>query len=262
MTYGQPQYGYNPPPKKSKAWLWITLVLVFVLIAGGVAFTGFVSPGFFKAKADTTSRATPEQLSQSFVNGVAEDRVSQLWCSIRSKRSYTFEQTMAVSDGAQLSTPAHQRAAQEYSAAFTAAGQTVGIAMIPGEGGWCVRDAKVGGEPEPLPGIETKPSPRPDVKTGEEAGNKFVDAINTRDIPAALSVLCEKVPDTTRDGVQQIIHGEARYTVEKADLLTTAEQTILHLAGEVDGVRRPGRIETDDSAEGGPCVASFSPDSD
>ncbi|MBE1574870.1 hypothetical protein ACFORH_39515 [Amycolatopsis roodepoortensis] len=257
MTYGQ-----YAPPKKPKTGLWITLVLVFVLIAGGVAFTGFVTPGFFKAKADTTSRATPEQLSQSFVNGVAEDRLSQLWCPIRSKRSYSFEQVMAATDGAQLGTPARQRAPQEYSATLNAGGQTVGIAMIPGEGGWCVRDAKIGGEPEPLPGIETKPSPRPDVKTGEEAGNKFVDAINARDIPAALSVLCEKVPDTTRDGVQQIIHGEGRYTVDNADVLTTAKQTILHLTGEVDGVRNPGRIETEDDAEGGPCVASFSPDSD
>ncbi|KFU79853.1 hypothetical protein SAMN04489729_5291 [Amycolatopsis lurida] len=257
MTYGQ-----YTPPKKSKAWLWITLTLVFVLIAGGVAFTGFVTPGFFKAKADTTSRATPEQLSQSFVNGVGEGRLSSLWCPIRSKRSYTSEQVMAVSDGAQLSTPAYQRAPQEYSAALTTGGQTVGIAMIPGEGGWCVRDAKIGGEPEPLPGIETKPSPRSGVKTGEEAGNKFVDAINARDIPAALSVLCEKVPDTTRDGVQQIIHGEGRYTVDTADVLTTAKQTILHLTGDVDGVRNPGRIETEDDAEGGPCVASFSPDSD
>ncbi|MFC3453588.1 hypothetical protein [Amycolatopsis speibonae] len=262
MTYGQPQYGYTPPPKKSKAWLWITLTLVVVLIAGGVAFTGFVSPGFFKTKSDTASRATPEQLSQSFVNGVGEDRVSQLWCPVRSKRSYTFEQTMAVSEGAQLRTSAHQRAAQEYSAAFTAGGLTVGIAMIPGEGGWCVRDAKVGGEPEPLPSIETRPSPHPDVKTGEEAGTKFVDAVNARDIPAALSVLCAKVPDTTRDGVQQIIHGEARYTVDKTDVLTTAKQTILHLSGENDGVRKPGRIETEDDAEGGPCVASFAPDSD
>ncbi len=262
MTYGQPQYGYSAPPKKSKTWLWITLTLVFVLIAGGVAFTGFVTPAFFKSELDTESRATPEQLSRSFVNGVAEDRVSSLWCKIRSKRSYAFEQTMAVSDGAQLATPARQRAAQEYSAAFTSAGLTVGIAMIPGEGGWCVRDAKVGGEPEPLPGVDAEPAPRPDVKTGEEAGNKFVDAINARDIPAALSVLCEKVPDTTRDGVRQIIHGEARYTVEKADVLTTAEQTILHLTGEVDGVRTPGRVETGDKAEGGPCVTSFSPDSD
>ncbi|RSN09893.1 hypothetical protein DMC63_31985 [Streptomyces sp. WAC 05977] len=257
MTYGQ-----YAPPKKPKTGLWITLVLVFVLIAGGVAFTGFVTPGFFKAKADTTSRATPEQLSQSFVNGVTEDRLSQLWCPIRSKRSYSFEQVMAATDGAQLGTPARQRAPQEYSATLNAGGQTVGIAMIPGEGGWCVRDAKIGGEPEPLPGLETKPSPRPDVKTGEEAGNKFVDAINARDIPAALSVLCEKVPDTTRDGVQQIIHGEGRYTVDNADVLTTAKQTILHLTGEVDGVRNPGRIETEDDAEGGPCVASFSPDSD
>ncbi|MFI5565153.1 hypothetical protein ACIA2T_38170 [Amycolatopsis japonica] len=258
MTYGQPQYA----PKKSKTGLWITLALVFVLIAGGVAFTGFVTPGFFKTKADTTSRATPEQLGQSFVNGVGEGRVSQLWCPIRSKRSYTFEQMMAVSEGAQLSTPAHQRAAQEYSAAFTLGGQTIGIAMIPAEGGWCVRDAKTGGEPEPLPSLDTKPSPRPDVKTGEEAGNKFVDAINARDIPAALSVLCEKVADTTREGVQQIIHGEAKYTVDNADVLTTAKQTILHLSGEVDGVRNPGRIETEDDAESGPCVTSFSPDSD
>ncbi|WP_414936840.1 hypothetical protein [Amycolatopsis sp. cmx-11-51] len=257
MTYGQ-----YAPPKKPKTWLWIMLTLVLVLIAGSVTFTGFVTPGFFETKADTTSRATPEQLSQSFVNGVAEDRVSQLWCDIRSKRSYSFEQTMAVSEDAQLSTPARQRADQEYSAAFTAAGLTVGIAMIPGEGGWCVRDAKVGGEPEPLPGIETKPAPRPAVKTGEEAGTKFVDAINARDIPAALSVLCGEVPDTTRDGVQQIIHGEARYTVEKADVLTTAEQTILHLSGLVDGVQKPGRVETEDGADGGPCVTSFSPDSD
>jgi hypothetical protein len=261
MTYGQPQYGYQQPPKKSKTWLWVTLTLV-ILLAGGVAFTGWVTPGFFKTKLDTESRATPEQLSRSFVNGVAEDRVSRLWCPIRSKRSYTFEQTMAVSEGTQLSTPAHQRAEQEYSAAFTASGTVVGIAMIPGEGGWCVRDAKIGGEPEPLRSIETKPAPRPEVKTGEEAGTKFVDAINERDIPAALSVLCEKVPDTTRDGVQQIIHGEARYTVEKADVLTTAKQTILHLGGLVDGVQGPGRIETEDDAEGGPCVASFSPDSD
>lgn len=263
MTYGQPQYGHYAPPKKSKTWLWITITLVVVLLAGGVAFTGWVTPGFFKTKLDTDSRATPEQLSQSFVNGVTEDRVSQLWCAIRSKRSYTVESRLAIAEGGQLSKPATKRADQEYSAVLAIGSDTVGIAMIPSPvGGWCVRDAEFGAEPEPLPTLETKPAPRPDVKTGEEAGRKFVDAINARQIPAALSVLCEKVPDTTRNGVQQIINGDARYTVKSADVLTTAERTILHLEGEVDGESVPGRVETEDSAAPGPCVATFAPDSD
>lgn len=262
MTYGQPQYGHYAPPKKSKTWLWITITLVVVLLAGGVAFTGWVTPGFFKTKLDTDSRATPEQLSQSFANGVTEDRVSQLWCQIRSKRAYTVESFLATAETAQLRTPARKRADQEHSAVLSVGGDTVGIAMIPGPAGWCVRDAEIGGEPEPLPTLETKSAPRPDVKTGEEAGRKFVDAINARQIPEALSVLCEKVADTTRNGVQQIINGEARYSVKNADVLTSAERSILHLEGEVDGETVPGRVETEDSAAPGPCVAIFSPDSD
>ncbi len=262
MTYGQPQYGHYAPPKKSKTWLWVTIALVVVLLAGGVAFTGFVTPGFFKAKADTESRATPEQLSRSFANAAAGEKLSPLWCVIRSKRTYAVESFLAMAETAQLSTPAKKRADQEYSATISVGGDTVGIAMIPGTGGWCVRDAEVGGEPEPLPTLETKAAPRPDVKTGEEAGKKFVDAINARQIPEALSVLCDKVADTTRNGVQQIINGEARYTVKNTDVLTTAERSILHLEGEVDGETLSGRLETEDAAAGGPCVTSFSPDSD
>ncbi|MGW4486844.1 hypothetical protein ACWEOE_23730 [Amycolatopsis sp. NPDC004368] len=63
QAYGQQQYpqqpyppqqwapsGYPPPPeKKSRLWLWIPLGLV-VLLAAGVAVTGFVAPGFFLNK--------------------------------------------------------------------------------------------------------------------------------------------------------------------------------------------------------------------
>ncbi|MEU7476140.1 DUF4333 domain-containing protein [Lentzea sp. NPDC042327] len=55
--YGQ-QPGYGPPvqqKKKSSAAIWVAAVVV-VLIVGGVLFTGFVSPAFFKKKVfDNTS---------------------------------------------------------------------------------------------------------------------------------------------------------------------------------------------------------------
>jgi hypothetical protein len=48
--YGQPgQYGPPPQQKKSSAMIWV-IVAVAVLIIGAVAFTGFVSPAFFKKK--------------------------------------------------------------------------------------------------------------------------------------------------------------------------------------------------------------------
>lgn len=49
--YGQ-QPGYGPPvppKKKSSAVIWVAAVVV-VLLVGGVLFTGFVSPAFFKKK--------------------------------------------------------------------------------------------------------------------------------------------------------------------------------------------------------------------
>ncbi|SER70084.1 protein of unknown function [Lentzea xinjiangensis] len=49
--YGQ-QPGYGPPmppKKKSSAAIWVAAVVV-VLLVGGVLFTGFVSPAFFKKK--------------------------------------------------------------------------------------------------------------------------------------------------------------------------------------------------------------------
>ncbi|TWP46855.1 DUF4333 domain-containing protein [Lentzea tibetensis] len=56
QQYGVPgQFGppgqYGPPPqqKKSSAIIWV-VVAVAVLIIGAVAFTGFVSPAFFKKK--------------------------------------------------------------------------------------------------------------------------------------------------------------------------------------------------------------------
>lgn len=48
--YGQqPGYGPPPPQKKSSAAIWVAAVVV-VLLVGGVLFTGFVSPAFFKKK--------------------------------------------------------------------------------------------------------------------------------------------------------------------------------------------------------------------
>ncbi|WP_086667019.1 DUF4333 domain-containing protein [Lentzea kentuckyensis] len=49
--YGQ-QPGYGPPvppKKKSSAAIWVAAVVV-VLLVGGVLFTGFVAPAFFKKK--------------------------------------------------------------------------------------------------------------------------------------------------------------------------------------------------------------------
>jgi hypothetical protein len=50
--YGQQPGGYGapvPPKKKSSAAIWVAAVVV-VLLVGGVLFTGFVSPAFFKKK--------------------------------------------------------------------------------------------------------------------------------------------------------------------------------------------------------------------
>jgi hypothetical protein len=112
---GQPPYGQYPPApppkKKSKAGLWIAVVAVVVVLGGAFAFTGWMTPGFFKKKLDTTSRATPEQLAQSFANAITEQAMfDQLWCEIRSKRSYTAEEMFAAAkDEAKLTNPVHRR---------------------------------------------------------------------------------------------------------------------------------------------------------
>lgn len=265
---GQPPYGQYPPPrplkKKSKAGRWIAVVAVVVVLGGAFAFTGWVTPGFFKKKLDTTSRATPEQLAQSFANAITEHAMfDQLWCKIRSKRSYTAEQIFeAARDEAKLTNPVHPTGQQERAATVTAGPISYGFAMVPGNQGWCVRDAKQGAEPEPLAITSTDPKPRPQVKDGADAANQFIAAVNGRDIPTALSVMCQNAPDTTRSGTQQLINGEVKLVAQATDVLRTAGRTIVHLTTNVDGVAGQGRVETDDGAKGGPCVTSFDPSSD
>ncbi|MFE3172250.1 hypothetical protein ACFXPA_16730 [Amycolatopsis sp. NPDC059090] len=266
---GQPQFGppfgrHPQPPKKSKAGLWISLGAAVVVLGGAVAFTGWVTPGFFKEKLDTTSRGTPEQAAQSVANSITEQTgLDQLWCKIRSKRSYTADEFFrSAKSEAKISNPVHPTGQQERAATITAGEIAYGIALIPDGEGWCVRDAKSGGEPAALASLSTDPKPRPSVKDGTDAATKFIDAVNARDIPAALSVMCRDAPDTTRNGTQQWIYGETKLTVRKTDVLRTAGRTIVHLDTKVDGATGVGRVETDDHAVDGACVTSFDATSD
>ncbi|WP_370933199.1 hypothetical protein [Amycolatopsis sp. cg13] len=262
---GQPFGQYpQPPKKKSKAGLWISLGAAVVVLSGAVAFTGWVTPGFFKEKLDTTSHGTPEQVTQSVANSITEQTgLDQLWCKIRSKRSYPADEFFRSAKGeAKISNPVHPTGPQERAATITAGNLAYGIAIIPDGNGWCVRDAKSDGEPAPLASLSTDPKPRPQVKDGTDAAMKFIDAVNARDIPAALSVMCRDAPDTTRDGTQQWIYGETKLTVRKTDVLKTAGRTIVHVDAKVDGTAKEGRVETDDQAVDGACVTSFDPTSD
>ncbi|EFL11761.1 MULTISPECIES: hypothetical protein [Actinomycetes] len=260
------QFGQYPQPskKKSKAGLWISLGTAVVVLGGAVAFTGWVTPGFFKEKLDTTSRGTPEQLAQSVANSITEQTgLNDLWCKIRSKRSYAAEEMFRGAKGdAKISNPVHPTGPQERAATITASNLAFGIALIPDGTGWCVRDVKADGEPAPLASLSTDPKPRPPMKDGTDAATKFIDAVNARDIPAALSVMCRDAPDTTRDGTQQWIYGETKLTVRKTDVLRTAGRTIVHVDAKLDGVAKEGRVETDDRAVDGACVTSFDPTSD
>ncbi|MGW7530767.1 hypothetical protein [Amycolatopsis sp. NPDC054798] len=263
---GQPfgQYPPQPPKKKSKAGLWISLGAAVVVLSGAVAFTGWVTPGFFKEKLDTTSQGTPEQLAQSVANSITEQTgLNQLWCKIRSKRSYSADEIFRSAKGdAKISNPVHPTGQQERAATISTGNFTYGIALIPDGNGWCVRDAKADGEPAPLASLSTDPKPRPQVKDGTDAAMKFIDAVNARDIPAALSVMCRDAPDTTRDGTQQWIYGETKLTPRKTDVLRTAGRTIVHVDAKLDGIAKEGRVETDDHAVDGACVTSFDPTSD
>ncbi|MCG3749834.1 MULTISPECIES: hypothetical protein [Amycolatopsis] len=220
-----------------------------------------MTPGFFKEKLDTTSQGTPEQLAQSVANSITEQTgLNELWCRIRSKRSYTAEQTFRSAKGdAKISNAVHLTGQQERAATITAGDLTYGIAIIPSDKGWCVRDTKSGGEPAPLASLSTDPKPRPPVKNGTDAATRFIDAVNARDIPAALSVMCQ---DTTRNGTQQWIYGETKLTPRKTDVLTSAGRTIVHLDTKVDDVTGEGRVETDDDAADGVCVTVFDATSD
>ncbi|MEC3977052.1 hypothetical protein [Amycolatopsis sp. H20-H5] len=125
-----------------------------------------------------------------------------------------------------------------------------------------MRDIKSDAEPEPMPSQSEQPGPWPGVTSGTEVVAKFVAAVDARDAPAALALVCPNAPATTRDGTKQVANGEPEFTVKSTDVLRTTKTTIGHLEGRLDGVAGPGRVDTDDTAAPGPCVAAFSPDSD
>jgi hypothetical protein len=256
-------YPPQPPAKRSKARLWVTLGAL-VVVLGGLAFTGFVTPGFFLSKADTTSRGTPQQLGQSLAKAIGEgDSYGGLLCKTRSRRSYGMETALRVADGDQVTvTPPRQRNAIEFSATLSSPKlHTLGIAMVQGQGGWCVRDLKPGGEPEPLATTSEKPGPRPQVATGEEAIRTFLAAVNARNLPDALALICSDAPDTTAIGTKQLINDEPKFDVSDLDHLDSAGRTMAELTGTIDGNNVEGRAEAADNASTGPCVSIFSPDS-
>jgi hypothetical protein len=61
--YGQGFGGPPAPPKQSKTGMWIAIGAVVVLVLAGLGITGFVAPGFFLSKDNTT--AAPASSSSS-----------------------------------------------------------------------------------------------------------------------------------------------------------------------------------------------------
>lgn len=260
QPYGQPQQGWDPntggqmagwdqnmaysqgfggppaPPKKSRTGLIIALVAVVVVLAG-LGITGFVAPGFFLSKDDTSTASGPDKTAQDIVDalnrkdkaalnglkcGDAEEDIAQI-----------IDNVDKVSD-VKLNGPVTKVSETEYTAivAMKINGNASTRKGTLGKSGdtWCwrqVSSASSGGgkttapkTTEPTDTSEPDTGPGTASPEGAAAIKAFVDKLNSGDTDGALATACPDTKEFTSSWLKNQL--KAPYALTASSFLGTA----------------------------------------
>ena len=288
--YGQPgqyggyQYGgfvpQPPPPPKKRTGAIVAAVVVVVLVLGGVAFTGFVQPGFFVGAADptTTTTAPPTTASSTTAEGGdAEKLLEELVAGLDSQDPAALKKLKCTRvksgvDNAIKDVSALKKAELvdsdevtddkvEATIEVTTSSRTseVEVTLVREDGDWCWQDiVRAKGEPS-TSGRPTATSGRPTATVsptadgGPTAGGKpvapealaamrsFLDSVNAGDAATAAGLLCPGAINDAAD-VEKLVGYKPSLEIDpKMDGRTTGEDSVqLYLKGTAKGQKLGG----------------------
>ncbi|MCE7000974.1 hypothetical protein LZG04_40075 [Saccharothrix sp. S26] len=281
--YGQPaqyggyQYGgfapQPPPAPKKRTGAIVAAAVVVVLLLGGLAFTGFVQPGFFVGAATTTTTTTTspttsssapakndgaEKLLEDVVAGLdAQDATAlkKLTCpNAKSVVNSAIDDVSSLKKAKLVDSDEVTETKVVATVEVTTASKTsqVEVTAIREDGDWCWQDiARAKGA---SPSTE-RPSPTGKPTTDREptAGGKpvppealaamrsFLDAVNAGDAATATGLLCADAIADAAD-VRELVGHEPDLAVDPAmDGISTSEDSVqLYLKGTAKGKKLGG----------------------
>ncbi|MFJ6676644.1 hypothetical protein ACIQMJ_36560 [Actinosynnema sp. NPDC091369] len=278
VQYGGYQYGgfapQPPPAPKKRTGAVVAAVAVVVLVLGGLAFTGFVQPGFFVGASGTTTTTTtaPPTTSSSTAaqGGGADEVVEAVVAGLDSQDSaalkkLTCEKAKSVVDSAIDDVSSLKKAklveTDEVSGAkvvatveVTTASKTseVEVTVVREDGDWCWQDiaradgrTPTSGTPSrtgsPTTGREPTAGGKPVAPEALAAMQAFLDRVNAGDAAGATGLLCADAIADAAD-VQELVGHKPDLGIDPAmDGRATGEDSVqLYLKGTAKGQKLEG----------------------
>lgn len=300
--YGQPaQYGgyqYGgfapqppPAPKKKPTGAIVAAVVAVVVVLGGLAFTGFVQPGFFVDAATTTTTAAPTSTSAS--GGDADELVKAVVAGLDSQDADALKKLTclraksvvgkAIDDVSSLKkaklVESDEVSATKVEAVVEVTTQSrtskVEVTVVREDGEWCWQDiAKADGPTASSAKVPTSarvtttaaPSRQPTAggkpvaPEALAAMQSFLDSVNAGDAAAAGKLLCADGIAKAAD-VEKLVGYDPDLAVDpEMDGVSTGEDSVqLYLQGTAKG-QKLGGYSTNlwvTSYDGPWCVHAF-----
>lgn len=164
--FGQPGYsgfgqpgGFGAPPEeppKSKKGLWIGLTVAIVVILAAVGVTGFVVPGFFLAKSESS---TPQKTLQAITDGLNKHDQAALHATVcqdgNPRLGDAISEVDAVSDAKIASGPT-KVSDTEYNGGldlkYNGTPEPITVNLAKENDTWCWKDASDSPSPAPSGG--------------------------------------------------------------------------------------------------------------
>lgn len=273
--YGGYQYGgfapQPPPAPRKQTGAIVAAVVVVVLVLGGLAFTGFVQPGFFVGAAATTTTTTSpttsstppkgdgaQELLEALVDGLdSQDAAAlkKLTCpNAKSVVDSAIDDVSSLKSAKLVDSDEVSEAKVEATVEVTTASGTpeVEVTVVRQDGDWCWHDiARAKGESpssERVSPTRTPTTGTPTTEAKPTAGGKpvppealaamrsFLDSVNAGDAATATGLLCADAIADAAD-VRELVGHEPQLGIDPAmDGRSTGEDSFqLYLKGTAKG---------------------------
>ncbi|MFE9746927.1 hypothetical protein ACFYOT_18655 [Saccharothrix saharensis] len=282
--YGQPaqyggyQYGgfapQPPPAPKKRTGAVVAAAVAIVLVLGGLAFTGFVQPGFFVgASGTTTTTSTPpttasstsarssgsEEVVEAVVAGLDSqdaDALKKLTCpKAKSVVDSAIDDVSALKKAELVETDevSGTKVVATVEVTTTAKTSKVEVTVVREDGDWCWQDiaradggTSTSGRPSPTTGAPTtgrEPTAggKPVAPEALAAMQSFLDRVNAGDAAGATGLLCADAIADAAD-VQELVGHKPDLSIDPAmDGRATGDDSVqLYLKGTAKGQKLEG----------------------
>lgn len=282
------QYGMYPagpggpgggPPKKKTGLIVGLAITGVVVLAGVLAFTGWVAPGFLTEDDESAGAGNDgsgaQHLAEQIMDGLNNQdatALQQLACDGADRSVRTVLGVVDYIEKAELGDVSNSGNTATADGTVTAEGRSMPVqAELKKDGGsWCwqsVPEMAMGGDVDSstIPSTDagdSMPTTAPDDGSGGDSGGeawrpvseKFVDAVNSGDGDKAKSMFCS---DADTNGDLPALAGSKNARIELGRVADHGEYYAFVLfSGSVDGkqVGEESKISVSNFDDGGWCV--------